>query len=112
MRKLRVGILGVGEMGKRHAENLRRMVPEAELVAVADVVHARARKVASEVEIEDSFGSFEGLLERKDIHTVLIATPDKFHAQGICAAAAAGKAIFCDNSHVTKQEDALRSRKS
>ena len=29
MRKLGVGVLGVGEMGKRHAENLRRLVPEA-----------------------------------------------------------------------------------
>ena len=112
MRKLRVGILGVGEMGKRHAENLRRMVPEAELVAVADVDHARARKVASELEIEHSFGSFEGLLERKDIHTVLIATPDKFHAQGICAAAAAGKDIFCEKPLATNLEDALRARKA
>ncbi|PYY12741.1 MAG: inositol 2-dehydrogenase, partial [Acidobacteria bacterium] len=112
MRKLRVGILGVGEMGKRHAENLRRMVPEAELVAVADVDHARARKVASELEIQHSFGSFEGLLERKDIHAVLIATPDKFHAQGICAAAAAGKDIFCEKPLATNLEDALRARKA
>ena len=44
MRKLGVGVLGVGEMGKRHAENLRRLVPEARLVAVADVSEARARK--------------------------------------------------------------------
>ena len=37
MAKLGVGVLGVGEMGKRHAENLRRLVPEARLVAIADV---------------------------------------------------------------------------
>src|SRR6202161_2494399 len=36
MKKLGVGVLGVGEMGKRHAENLRRLVPEARLAAIAD----------------------------------------------------------------------------
>ena len=37
MAKLGVGVLGVGRMGRRHAENLRSLVPEAKLVAVADV---------------------------------------------------------------------------
>ena len=35
-KKLGVGVLGVGEMGRRHAENLRHLVPNAQLVAVAD----------------------------------------------------------------------------
>ena len=81
MRKLGVGVLGVGEMGKRHAENLRRLVPEARLVAIADASAERARQVAAELEIENWHGSLEAMLERKDIDAVLIATPDKFNAQ-------------------------------
>ena len=53
MRKLGVGVLGVGEMGKRHAENIRRLVPEARLVAVADAAAERAKQVAAELEIEN-----------------------------------------------------------
>ena len=112
MRKLRIGVLGVGEMGRRHAENLRHMVPGAELVGVADVDQARARKVASELGIDDSFGSLDSLLERKDIHAVLIATPDKFHAQGICAAAAAGKDILCEKPLAVNLEDAVCALKA
>jgi len=41
-------------MGRRHAENLRRLVPQAQLVAVADVAAERARQVATELEIENS----------------------------------------------------------
>ncbi len=96
MRKLGVGVLGVGEMGKRHAENLRRLVPEAHLVAIADVAVARARQVADELEVEHVFPSLEAMLERKDIDSVLIATPDKFHAHSIRVAAAAGKNILCE----------------
>jgi predicted dehydrogenase len=106
MTKLGVGVLGVGEMGKRHAENLRRTVPEAKLVAVADVALARARQVAEELEIEHAYGSLEEMALRKDIDAIVIATPDKFHAQGIRAAAAAGKDILCEKPIATTLEDA------
>jgi predicted dehydrogenase len=96
MRKLGIGVLGVGEMGRRHAENLRRLVPRAQLVAVADVDGARAARVAAELEIEHSYATLEAMLEHKDMQAVLIATPDKFHAAAVQAAARAGKDILCE----------------
>jgi len=106
MRKLGIGVLGVGEMGKRHAENLRRLVPEARLIAVADVAAARARQVAEELEIEHSFPSLEEMAQQKDIDAILIATPDKFHAQAIRYAARAGKDILCEKPIATTLDDA------
>jgi inositol 2-dehydrogenase len=106
MRKLGVGVLGVGEMGKRHAENVRRLVPEARLVAIADVAPQRARQIADELEIEHAFASLEEMVQRKDVDAVLIATPDKFHAQEIRVAAAAGKDILCEKPVATNLEDA------
>lgn len=96
MRKLGVGVLGVGEMGRRHAENLRRLVPHAQLVAVADVNAERARSTAAELEIENSYGSLEAMLECKALDAVVIATPDKFHAASVKAVAAAGKDMLCE----------------
>ena len=96
MRKLGVGVVGVGEMGRRHAENLRRLVPQAQLVAVADVAAERARQVATELEIENSYGSLEAMLECKGLDAVVIATPDKFHADAVKAIAAAGKDMLCE----------------
>jgi inositol 2-dehydrogenase len=96
MKKIAIGVLGVGEMGKRHAENVRHLVPGAELVAVADVAGARAKQIAEELEVAKSFGSLEAMLECKEVQAVLIATPDKFHAQGVFEAAKAGKDILCE----------------
>jgi len=96
MKKIGVGVLGVGEMGRRHAENLRRLVPNAQLVAVADVNAERARQTATELEIENSYGSLEAMLEHKDLHAVIIATPDKFHAPAVKTVAAAGKDMLCE----------------
>jgi len=106
MSKLSVAVLGVGEMGKRHAENLRRLVPEAHLVAVADVAGERARQVASELEVEHSYSSLDDLLDHRDLDAVVIATPDKFHAKAICAAAAAGKDILCEKPLAVNLADA------
>jgi scyllo-inositol 2-dehydrogenase (NAD+) len=106
MRKLGIGVLGVGEMGKRHAENLRRLVPQAQLVAIADASQERARQVAAELEIEFSYGSLEAMLENKKIEAVLIATPDKFHAHAIGIAARAGKDILCEKPIALNLADA------
>ena len=106
MSKLGIGVVGVGGMGRRHAENIRRLVPDARLVAVADVALSQARKVAAELEIDHAFGSFENMLQSKDIDCVVIATPDKFHAKDICTAAAAGKNILCEKPLALNLTDA------
>ncbi len=96
MTRLGMGVVGVGAMGKRHAENIRRLIPEAQLVAVADADAARAREVAGELEIEHYYDSVEALVERKDIQAVAVVTPAKFHGSAIKVCARAGKDIFCE----------------
>jgi predicted dehydrogenase len=110
--KLGVGVLGVGEMGRRHAENIRRIVPEARLVAVADAAADRARNVASELEIDNAFSSLEEMLEYKELDAVLIATPDKFHAKAIELAAGAGKDILCEKPLAVNLADAHAALKA
>jgi len=106
MRKLGVGVLGVGDMGKRHAENILRLVPEARLLAVADPSADRLKSVAAELEIDRMFASLDDLLEQKEIDCVVIAAPDKFHASSIRSAAAAGKHILCEKPLATNLTDA------
>ncbi|HEY0701385.1 MAG TPA: Gfo/Idh/MocA family oxidoreductase [Candidatus Acidoferrales bacterium] len=106
MRKLGIGVLGVGEMGKRHAENLRRHVPQAHLVAIADASAKRAEEVAAELEVDKFYSSLDSMLENKAIEAVLIATPDKFHAQAVVAAAKAGKDILCEKPLALNLADA------
>ena len=96
MGKLGVGVLGVGDMGRRHAENIRRLVPEARLVALADPLIARTRQVAAELEVDHAFASLEEMLTHKEVDCVIIAAPDKFHAAAISMAAKAGKDILSE----------------
>jgi inositol 2-dehydrogenase len=96
MAKLGVGVLGAGRMGRRHAENLRSLVPEAKLVAVADVDLEAARQLAHDLEIDHYVDSVDALVERKDLDAVVIASPSRFHLSAVQTAAAAGKHILCE----------------
>ena len=93
-------------MGRRHAENLRMLVPEARLVAIADPAVERARQVADKLEVEHCFSSFEQMLDRKEVECVVIAAPDKFHSSAIQAAAAAGKDILSEKPIALNLADA------
>jgi predicted dehydrogenase len=106
LKKLGMGVVGVGTMGKRHAENIHRLIPEAQLIAVADADLARAKQVANELEIDHAYNTVEALVERKDIQAVAIVTPAKFHGAAIKACAGAGKDIFCEKPLTLTVEEA------
>ena len=106
MSKLGVGVIGVGEMGKRHAENLARLVPKARLIGVADTNLERARAAAQELEVEHYYDNAEALVTRQDVQAVVIATPAKFHAPAVQVAARAGKHIFCEKPLALTMEEA------
>jgi len=82
------------------------LVPQAQLLAVADVSLERARQVASELEIENSYSSLDAMLECKGLEAVVIATPDKFHKEAVISAAVAGKGILCEKPLALSLADA------
>lgn len=106
MTKLGMGVLGVGTMGKRHAENIRRLIPEAQLIAVADTDIERAQSVAASLEIEHCYDSVEALVERKDIQAIAVVTPAKLHGDAIKVCAQAGRNIFCEKPLTLTVEEA------
>jgi len=106
MAKLGVAVVGVGTMGKQHASNLRRLIPEARLVAVVDADLKRAEQVAAELEIEHAFNTVEAVAERKDVQAIVVVTPAKFHGAAMKVCAQAGKDIFCEKPFTLALEEA------
>ncbi len=96
MKPVNVGVVGVGEMGRRHAENLRRAMPHARLAAVADIDLRRAQAVAAELEVDTAYSSASELAAHPGLEAVVIASPPKYHLSAIVAAAAAGRHVFCE----------------
>jgi myo-inositol 2-dehydrogenase/D-chiro-inositol 1-dehydrogenase len=93
MDRLRVGLAGLGRMGRIHATSLARGCPSAELVAVTDADPAVAATIGAEVGVP-AVPDFDALLS--DVDAVVIATPTGTHAELVTRAARAGRAVFCE----------------
>jgi myo-inositol 2-dehydrogenase / D-chiro-inositol 1-dehydrogenase len=91
---VRIGVIGVGRIGRMHAELLARRVDGAALAAVADAHDETAAAVAAELGVRAA--GVEELLAAGDVDAVAICTSTDTHADLVVAAAQAGKAIFCE----------------
>jgi len=94
--KINVGVIGTGRIGRLHAENLMYRIPEANLVAVSDILMEAAEKVAAELGVPAAYQDYQRILDDKSIDAVLICSSTDTHAQIIEDAAGAGKQIFCE----------------
>jgi predicted dehydrogenase len=90
-----VGVIGVGLMGRRHAENAARRVEGARLVAVFDAAHDVARRVAADLGARAA-GSVEELLADRDVTVVVVASPSRYHAGHAVDALGAGKDVLLE----------------
>ncbi|GIV20111.1 MAG: dehydrogenase [Armatimonadota bacterium] len=89
---LRVGIVGVGTMGRTHASAYTKL-PNTQLVGFYDAISDAARRVASQFGVQ-AFDSYEAMLEQVDM--VDICTPTPTHLSLVLQAASAGKHILCE----------------
>jgi myo-inositol 2-dehydrogenase / D-chiro-inositol 1-dehydrogenase len=91
---LRIGVIGVGRIGRMHAGLIAHQVPGAALGAVFDAHEPAAQGVAAELgvpaatSVEEMFGG--------DLDAVAICSSSDTHVDLLLAAAEAGKAVFCE----------------
>src|SRR6266516_5198436 len=106
-RRVRLGVAGLGRMGRRHAENLARS-PSVELVRVVDAAEEPARATGEELDVEWST-RYDDLLRDPEIEGVVLVTPTGLHAEMIEQAATAGKHVFCEKPIALELETTVRA---
>jgi myo-inositol 2-dehydrogenase/D-chiro-inositol 1-dehydrogenase len=93
-RRTRIGLAGLGRMGRIHAANIAFRCPSAELACVFDADPEVARQVSEQLDVPRA-RSFDELLAR-EIEAVAIAAPTAAHAELTQRAVAAGRHVFCE----------------
>lgn len=73
MEKIRTAVIGVGYLGKYHAEKYASL-PQAELVAVCDIDHERCYAKAQELNVEAVI-NYQSLLGLVDAVSIAVPTP-------------------------------------
>jgi len=93
---LNIGLIGVGRIGRLHAEHLAHHIQRARLVAIADVVEDAARESAAQHGVPRAVADYRALLEDADIQAIVICSATDTHAEIIEEAAECGKHVFCE----------------
>lgn len=120
---IHLGVIGTGGMGRghcdaiiRHAHDGRISGAGAEIVAVADCWHENRRKGyeicanrQTDVDVAQ-YHDYHDLLSRDDVHGVVIASPEHWHAKMAIDAIAAGKHVYVEKPMTLTLEEALELR--
>ncbi len=91
MDKVRLGVIGLGRLGRKHAENIRYRIPNAELRAVCSIVQQELDSVSAEMDPKRVTKSYREVLESEDLDGIVIASSSPQHAAMICEAARIGR---------------------
>ena len=96
MRKIKVGIAGIGRLGKTHAHNLAYRIPNAELAAACSIVESELDYARAELNIKQCYGDFNAMVKEADIEAVAIVSSSGEHCWQIEAALAAGLHVYTE----------------
>lgn len=94
MKKLRVGVIGLG-MGRAHITGYKTHT-DAEVVAIADTDEARLAKVGDEFSVPQRYTSAEVMIRKEKLDVVSICTPNKFHKPLTILALKNGAHVLCE----------------
>jgi predicted dehydrogenase len=103
LRKLQIGIVGGGWMGKVHAMSYRTARsafgpdPATPVIAVlADINSELAEAATRECGIEKAVADWRSVVDDQNIDIIDICTPNDMHFDIAMAAIAAGKHVYCE----------------
>ncbi len=94
--KIRLGIIGAGNIGNVHMSVFSQLGEEATIVAVTDDYRPLAEKAANTYGIVKIHDSAETLIADPDVDAVIVGVPNKFHAPLAIAALKAGKHVLLE----------------
>lgn len=100
--KMRFGIIGAGVIGPTHA-NAIRSLPDAELVAIADVIPERVYKMADTYGIH-AYTDVQSMLDKEQLDIVTICTPSGMHSEHACMAMRSGRHVVVEKPMEIRRE--------
>lgn len=97
MKKLRVGVIGVGGIGfGAHLSGYEKLADKVEIVAVCDIDEAKLERASKRYGVSETFTDYREMLKMKELDAVNVCTPNYLHHPISIAALEAGKHVLCE----------------
>ena len=106
MKRVKIGLLGLGRLGKIYADNLSGL-PQTELCAVCDTDQATLEGVADRHGVGRFYSEASDLIGDSEVEAVVIATPTHTHRRLVEKSLAVGKPVLCEKPLSISLADAM-----
>lgn len=116
MTNIKVGIVGLGRLGKIHAMNIANNIPGMTLIAACSVVEEELQFARNNLGVGETYSSYEEMVKSPNLDAVCIVSPSGFHTEQIRLAMESGLHVFCEKpiglelSDIEKTVDIIHSR--
>lgn len=110
-KQVNVGLVGAGRLGMMYAEYLTYRVPQANLVAVADLIPDRASQCAEKFDVPKWYDNHHDLNAAGEIDAVIITATTTNHKEIVIDAANQGKPHFCEKPMTLNLADAREMKR-
>jgi len=107
---IKLGIVGLGRLGKRHAENIAFRIQNAELLAVCSVVEDEIKDAQKNLGVKYAYKDFSEMLKNKELDAIVIASSSTEHCKQIEEALNAGFHVFSEKPLGINMHEVLRAR--
>ena len=97
MKTIKIGIIGAGRIGRVHAENIAKFVPEMEIKTIADpYLSEETVEFLRRLQIPNIVKDADVILNDPEIKAVVVCSPTDLHAEYAIKVAEAGKDVFVE----------------
>ena len=97
MRRIKVGVVGLGEVAQVvHLPILRTLADRYEIAAICDVSPGLVRAMGEAYGVEHRYGQAADLAAQADLDAVLVLSSDEYHADQTVAALRQGKHVLVE----------------
>jgi UDP-N-acetylglucosamine 3-dehydrogenase len=107
MKKVKVGIIGLGSWGECHLQALLSL-PHVEIAAICDIHADRVQALAEQYGISNWTADEDEVLQHADIDLIIVVTFEKEHLRPVLKALQAGKHVLVEKPVSTNEEEALQ----
>jgi inositol 2-dehydrogenase len=109
-RQLKIGVIGVGRLGRLYSRYFLGRISGARLAAVADIDGEMARSFATDNSVPRWHTNYRDLLAADDIDAVVVVATTQAHKDIVVDSARAGKATFCEKPLSLSIDEALEMK--
>lgn len=96
MSSVRLGIVGLGRLGKIHATNISKYIPGATLTAACSIVEEELEFAQNELGVKEVYATYEEMVDSPNLDAVCIVSPSGFHTEQIRLAMEKGLHVFSE----------------